>query len=263
MPQPDTGVPAPQAYESLETGTLDGVAFPYDAMRGFRLAEQLTYHTEVPLYTLTFYLVMNKQVFDSLPEELQQVLLDNSGMEEALRVAASWQEEEELGRAFSLEQNGQIIEVPREEIRLYPANGITIEPRRVIMNASAVQTRRLLERHGVLTREAVRGEGITGGFDGVYPVLRAMEEAGRIRRGYFIAGLGGAQFALPGAVDRLRSVREPTDERPLVLAATDPANPYGITVEWPRAVTGALRPPAPSSPGSLALARSTGQGLRP
>ncbi|MGI8791937.1 MAG: Lhr family helicase [Acidimicrobiales bacterium] len=95
----------------------------------------------------------------------------------------------------------------------------------------------LLERHGVLTREAVRGEGLPGGFAAVYPVLRAMEEAGRIRRGYFIAGLGGAQFALPGAVDRLRAAREPgidgSERGTIVLAATDPANPYGITVPWP------------------------------
>jgi ATP-dependent Lhr-like helicase len=73
----------------------------------------------------------------------------------------------------------------------------------------------------------------------VYPVLRAMEDAGRIRRGYFVAGLGGAQFALPGAVDRLRSVREPApahDARAIVLAATDPANVHGVAVPWPEAV---------------------------
>jgi ATP-dependent Lhr-like helicase len=94
----------------------------------------------------------------------------------------------------------------------------------------------LLERHGVLTREAVRGEGVAGGFAGVYPVLRAMEESGRIRRGYFVTGLGGAQFALPGAVDRLRSQRDTAGgERPscLVLAATDPANVYGAALPWP------------------------------
>jgi len=90
----------------------------------------------------------------------------------------------------------------------------------------------LLERHGVLTREAVRGEGAAGGFAGVYPVLRAMEEAGRIRRGYFVAGMGGAQFALPGAVDRLRSFREPSGAVH-VLAATDPANAYGLSLPWP------------------------------
>ena len=95
----------------------------------------------------------------------------------------------------------------------------------------------LLERHGVLTREAVRGEGVFGGFAAVYPVLRAMEDAGRIRRGYFVAGLGGAQFALPGAVDRLRQYRDLAGEMrqgsALVLAATDPANPFGVGLPWP------------------------------
>src|SRR6266480_4443375 len=65
-----------------------------------------------------------------------------------------------------------------------------------------------LERHGVVTREAVMAENVPGGFSGVYPVLKAMEEAGRARRGYFVAGLGAAQFALPGAVDRLRAARD-------------------------------------------------------
>jgi ATP-dependent helicase Lhr and Lhr-like helicase len=94
----------------------------------------------------------------------------------------------------------------------------------------------LLERHGILTREAVRGEGVPGGFAGIYPVLRAMEESGRIRRGYFVAGMGGAQFALPGAVDRLRSLRQPTRSEEgavVVLAATDPANVLGLSLPWP------------------------------
>ena len=90
----------------------------------------------------------------------------------------------------------------------------------------------LLQRHGVLTREAVTGEGWAGGFAALYPVLRAMEEAGKIRRGYFVQGLGGSQFALPGAVDRLRGAREP-EGRILALAATDPANPYGTLLSWP------------------------------
>ncbi len=93
----------------------------------------------------------------------------------------------------------------------------------------------LLERYGVVTRETVNAEGIPGGFSTVYPVLKAMEEGGRVRRGYFIDGLGGAQFAMPGAVDRLRAEREPSDEPVAVLlAATDPANPYGASVPWPR-----------------------------
>ena len=91
----------------------------------------------------------------------------------------------------------------------------------------------LLQRHGVLTREAVVAEGWPGGFTGLYPVLRAMEESGRIRRGYFVEGLGGSQFALPGAVDRLRSLREP-NEGVIALAACDPANAYGAVLPWPR-----------------------------
>ncbi|HEY6607862.1 MAG TPA: DEAD/DEAH box helicase, partial [Candidatus Limnocylindria bacterium] len=91
----------------------------------------------------------------------------------------------------------------------------------------------LLERHGVVTREAVASEGISGGYAAVYPVLRAMEESGRARRGYFVAGLGAAQFALPGAVDRLRAVRD-DEAQVLVLAATDPAQPYGAALAWPR-----------------------------
>ncbi|GAC1658586.1 MAG: hypothetical protein NVS9B1_18810 [Candidatus Dormibacteraceae bacterium] len=90
----------------------------------------------------------------------------------------------------------------------------------------------LLQRHGVVTREAVLSEGTPGGFAGVYPVLRAMEESGRIRRGYFVDGLGGSQFALPGAVDRLRALRDP-DGSIVALAATDPANPYGVVLPWP------------------------------
>ncbi|HET7685579.1 MAG TPA: DEAD/DEAH box helicase [Candidatus Limnocylindria bacterium] len=95
----------------------------------------------------------------------------------------------------------------------------------------------LLERHGVLTREAVLAENVVGGFASVYPILRAMEESGRARRGYFVDGLGAAQFALPGAVDRLRAARD-TDagDGPMVtvLAAADPAQPYGAALAWPR-----------------------------
>ena len=115
----------------------------------------------------------------------------------------------------------------------------------------------LLERHGVLTRGAVASERIPGGFAAVYPVLRAMEEAGQCRRGYFVEGLGAAQFALPGAVDRMRAMADrpnggpggwvpPGRERETargsggspprvgtVLAAADPAQPYGAALPWP------------------------------
>src|SRR5438128_11059002 len=81
---------------------------------------------------------------------------------------------------------------------------------------AAALARQLLSRHGVVTRESVHAEEIAGGFSAVYPVLKAMEEAGKARRGYFVAGLGGAQFSIPGAEERLRSMREKPDQ-PLTL----------------------------------------------
>ncbi len=94
--------------------------------------------------------------------------------------------------------------------------------------------RTLVERYGVLTREAVRAEGIDGGFAAVYDVLKALEEAGRIRRGYFVAGLGATQFAAPGADERLRALRTESERpRTVVLSATDPANPHGSLIPWP------------------------------
>ena len=113
----------------------------------------------------------------------------------------------------------------------------------------------LLHRHGILTRGAVAAEGTSGGFGAVYPVLKALEDSGRCRRGYFVEGLGGAQFALPGAVDRMRSAASGSARRgvgadspdtppsALVLAAADPANPYGAALPWP------ARDPAPRDTG--------------
>ncbi|HZE32359.1 MAG TPA: ATP-dependent helicase [Actinoallomurus sp.] len=91
----------------------------------------------------------------------------------------------------------------------------------------------LLDRYGVVIRGAVMAERTPGGFAAVYPVLKAFEETGRCRRGYFVEGLGAAQFALPGAVDRLRATERAESARALVLAATDPANPYGAALPWP------------------------------
>ena len=123
-----------------------------------------------------------------------------------------------------------------------------LEPRptdTVSAHATAMQ---LVERHGVVTREAVLAEGVVGGFASVYGVLKVLEDRGQVRRGYFVSGLGAAQFALPGAVDRLRSMRRPDDPMydtrratpsspvgpaTVVLSATDPAQPYGGTLPWP------------------------------
>jgi ATP-dependent Lhr-like helicase len=96
--------------------------------------------------------------------------------------------------------------------------------------------RSLLDRYGLVMRETAHAEGVAGGFAAIYDVLKVLEEKGRIRRGYFVEGRGGAQFALPGADERLRSLRDaPTgpDSRVVVIAATDPANAWGAALDWP------------------------------
>jgi ATP-dependent Lhr-like helicase len=98
----------------------------------------------------------------------------------------------------------------------------------------AALARSLLDRYGVVMRETAHAEGVAGGFAAVYDVLKALEEQGRVRRGYFVDGRGGAQFALPGADERLRARRDAReDAAPIVLAATDPANAWGALLDWP------------------------------
>jgi ATP-dependent Lhr-like helicase len=114
-----------------------------------------------------------------------------------------------------------------------------------------------LERHGVLTRGALDTERVTGGFTGVYKVLRAMEESGQIVRGYVVEGLGASQFAARGAVDRLRALSrsdgaQATDTRAIVLAAADPAQPYGAALPWPDPVGEGKHRPARKA-GALAV----------
>jgi len=92
----------------------------------------------------------------------------------------------------------------------------------------------LLERYGIVSREQVLAEGVPGGFSILYDALSQLETLGTCRRGYFVEGLGGAQFALPGAVERLRSAGSGEETPPVVLAATDPAQPYGAALPWPK-----------------------------
>ncbi|MFG2152395.1 Lhr family helicase [[Kitasatospora] papulosa] len=110
--------------------------------------------------------------------------------------------------------------------------------------------RTLLDRHGVVTRGAVQAEGVEGGFSAVYRVLAAFEDSGQARRGYVVEGLGAAQFAMDGAVDRLRAASTARDRadpgsapRALVLAAADPANAYGAALPWPESPDGAGHKP--------------------
>ncbi len=134
--------------------------------------------------------------------------------------------------------------------QLSVARRLSTVDRRLSTQWVAAVTQQLLARHGVLTREGLTTEVIPGGFSTVYPVLKAMEEGGRLRRGYFVAGLGATQFALPGALDRLRALRDRPDETEVaILAATDPANPYGATLKWPSRRT------APDGAGTPAKVR--------
>jgi ATP-dependent Lhr-like helicase len=113
------------------------------------------------------------------------------------------------------------------------------------------QAELMMERYGIVTRETVLAEGIPGGFATLYGELGNLELLGTARRGYFVEGLGGAQFALPGAVERLRSLPE-ADGSYLLLAATDPANPYGASLPWPK-LEGGRRPGR--TPGAHLLLR--------
>ena len=124
--------------------------------------------------------------------------------------------------------------------RLVPASAegrwaaVTTTERATPTAWAAALTQQLLSRHGVVARDVTALEPVPGGFSTIYPVLRRLEDTGRVRRGYFVAGLGGAQFAEPGAVDLLRAERDPAAAPVAVtLAATDPANPYGALVDWP------------------------------
>jgi ATP-dependent helicase Lhr and Lhr-like helicase len=100
---------------------------------------------------------------------------------------------------------------------------------------SANVAQQLLQRHGIVMRETAIAENIPGGYGTIYPALKTMEDSGWVRRGMFVAGLGAAQFAMPAAVDMLRSLRvDPSSPEVIHLAATDPANPYGTLIPWPR-----------------------------
>ncbi|WP_405805706.1 ATP-dependent helicase [Streptomyces sp. NBC_00210] len=119
--------------------------------------------------------------------------------------------------------------------------------------------RTLLDRHGVVTRGAVAAEGVEGGFSATYRILSAFEDSGQARRGYVVEGLGAAQFAMDGAVDRLRAAataRERAEGQPapqaVVLAAADPANAYGAALPWPEPPTGAGHKPGRKA-GSLVV----------
>ena len=186
------------------------------------------------------------------PEELQDGLWDLVWAGEAtndafaplraprLTLARAQREQERRarpGRRFGARRGGAQATVQgRWSLagRLFDGDGDPRQRRRVLAEL-------LLERYGIVTREQVLAESVTGGFSALYDSLSDLETLGVCRRGYFVEGLGGAQFALPGAVERLRAQPDPAlgaqrgaeTPAPLVLAATDPAQPYGAALRWP------------------------------
>jgi ATP-dependent Lhr-like helicase len=129
---------------------------------------------------------------------------------------------------------GRWTSIPAFALENSKSSGVAGTDEKTLTQWATAFAQQLLARHGVVTREVTSVEQIPGGFSTIYTVLRRLEETGRVRRGYFVAGLGAAQFAQPGAVDLLRAARE-EPETPIVvtLAATDPANPYGALLPWP------------------------------
>ncbi|HSY68773.1 MAG TPA: hypothetical protein VK813_09025, partial [Edaphobacter sp.] len=115
-------------------------------------------------------------------------------------------------------------------------NAVAFDDSRNATAWSHAIAQQLLTRYGVVFRETAHAENLPGGFSAIYDVMKALEESGKIRRGYFAADLGATQFAMPAAVDLLRSLRVQQDRvEMLQLAATDPANPYGALMRWPAA----------------------------
>nr|MBA3243723.1 DEAD/DEAH box helicase [Actinomycetota bacterium] len=145
------------------------------------------------------------------------------------------------GRRYATPSTGRIQARPRRFSRTRAA-GITATQGRWSLTDklfAGTPDRRalaelLLERQGIVTRDGVRGEGIPGGYGAVFGELKDLETIGICRRGYFVEGLGGAQFALAGAVERLRELRTEDNPEAVVLAAADPAQPYGAALPWPR-----------------------------
>lgn len=128
--------------------------------------------------------------------------------------------------------------------------------RRVATERADGWARLLLARYGLVTRETAHAEGLPGGFSAIYGVLSAMEDAGQVRRGYFMAGAGALQFAWPGVLERLRAPAQDAEgPRGVVIASTDPANPYGAMLPWPAATHGAQQRPQRSVGTHVVLER--------
>jgi ATP-dependent Lhr-like helicase len=185
-------------------------------------------------------LVWNGEVTNDTLSPVRSLLRSNGSStgSRSSRSAGAGQRRSSARRSGRMRSQRSVL-LPGSEGRWSFLPGATDAGQLSLTERKMEQTRQLLDRMGIVTRESVASENITGGFSAVYPILRALEDAGQIRRGYFIEGLGAAQFAAPGADERLRNLAQQTASSntpqltTLILSAVDPANSFGSVIPWP------------------------------
>ncbi len=236
MPEPDAAVVTTPLHEAVLGALAGGGAFFFR-----RLSDVVESTDDEALVTALWDLVWSGHLSNDTLAPLRTLVAGGRGAHRPRRAAPRGR----YGRTRPGRPAGPTRTGPPSAVgRWSLLPDVETDPTRRAATLAEV----LLDRHGVVVRGAVQAERAPGGFAAVYRVLATFEETGRCRRGYFVEGLGAAQFALPGAVDRLRAVsaaleragEEPVPRaavpdvpRAVVLAATDPANPYGAAVPWP------------------------------
>jgi ATP-dependent Lhr-like helicase len=230
--------PSDPAHEAVRMRLEQGSCFFTDLLIDVELAPE---ELQEALWDLAWAGVVTNDAFAPLrAPRLTLARAQRAAMSRATRA----------GRRFSSRRGGAHAQVQGRWSLTAPLFGDAVPDPSARRRALAEL---LLERYGILTRELVLAEGVPGGFSAIYPELSQLETLGVARRGYFVEGLGGAQFALPGAVERLRALKAPEEAAPLVLAATDPAQPYGAALPWPKR-EGDARARRPSrTPGALVV----------
>jgi ATP-dependent helicase Lhr and Lhr-like helicase len=213
--------PATPAHEAVRERLARGSCFFTDLLIDVELAPE---ELQEALWDLAWAGAVTNDAF--APLRAPRLTLARAQRSAAARAGRA-------GRRFSSRRGGAQAQVQGRWSLTAPLFDVPAQPLDPSARRRAL-AELLLERYGILTRELVLAEGVPGGFSAIYPELAQLETLGVARRGYFVEGLGGAQFALPGAVERLRAQKAPEEAPPLVLAATDPAQPYGAVLPWPK-----------------------------
>jgi ATP-dependent Lhr-like helicase len=209
--------PAQPAHEAIRQRLREGAAFFTDLLGSVALVPE---ELQEALWDLVWAGEVTNDAF--APLRAPRLTLARAQRDQQRRARA--------GRRFGSRRTGASAQVQGRWSLVAPL----LEPAADPLEQRRAQAELLLERYGIVTREQVLAEGIRGGFSVLYDAFSQLETLGTARRGYFVEGLGGAQFALPGAVERLRGQREGDAQRPLVLAATDPAQAFGAALPWPK-----------------------------